>query len=71
MSFSLLLYLKPKLVVLPPLILWVYVYALDSTVMVNRNFKASPSAACVSAVSAVCKDIDIYNKDCILLRDIL
>jgi hypothetical protein len=29
---------------------------------VNRNFKVSPSARCISAVSAVCRSIDIFNK---------
>jgi hypothetical protein len=37
---------------------------------VHRNFKVSPSARCVSAVIAVCRSIDIFNKDCILLTDV-
>jgi hypothetical protein len=41
-----------------------------STFTVNRNFKVSPSARCVSAATAVCRSIDILNKDCISLTDI-
>jgi hypothetical protein len=37
---------------------------------VNRNFKVSPSARYVSAANAVCRSIDIFNKDCISLADI-
>jgi hypothetical protein len=38
-----------------------------STFSVHRNFKASPSARCVSAANTVCWNIDIFNKDHILL----
>jgi hypothetical protein len=41
-----------------------------STLTVHRNFKVSPCARCVSAASAVCRSIDIFNKDCISLSDI-
>jgi hypothetical protein len=41
-----------------------------STFTVNHNFKVSPSARCVSAANAVCRSIDIFSKDCILLTDI-
>jgi hypothetical protein len=34
-----------------------------STFVVNHNFKVSPSARCVSAANAMCKEIDIYSKD--------
>jgi hypothetical protein len=37
---------------------------------VYRNFKASPSARCVSAANTVCWNIDIFNKDRILLMHI-
>jgi hypothetical protein len=39
--------------------------------MVNHYFKLSPSASCVSAVNAVCKDTDVFNKGCIWLTDTL
>jgi hypothetical protein len=39
--------------------------------MVHHNFKVSPSASCVYAANAICKDIDIFNKDYITLTDIL
>jgi hypothetical protein len=41
-----------------------------STFTVNRNFKISPSDRCFSAAHAVCRSINIFNKDCILLTDI-
>jgi hypothetical protein len=41
-----------------------------TTFTVHRNFKVSPSARCVSAANAVCRCIDIFNKDCILLTDV-
>jgi hypothetical protein len=41
-----------------------------STFSVHRNFKASPSARCVSAANTVCWNIDILNKDRILLMHI-
>jgi hypothetical protein len=37
---------------------------------VYRNFKASPSARCVSAANTVCWNIDVFNKDRILLMHI-
>lgn len=40
------------------------------TFTVNRNFKASPAARSVSALNAVSKTTDIFNKDCIQLTDI-
>jgi hypothetical protein len=43
----------------------------DSTFMVNRYFKVSPSARCVSVANAIFRDIDIFNEDFILLTDIL
>jgi hypothetical protein len=42
-----------------------------STFMVNHNFKVSPSARCVSAANAICKNTDVFNKDYISLTDIL
>jgi hypothetical protein len=39
--------------------------------MVNHNLSVSPSARCVSAANVICKDIDIFNKDCISLTDVL
>jgi hypothetical protein len=42
-----------------------------STFVVNHNFILSPSAGCVSAVNDIFKDIDIFNKDYILLTDTL
>jgi hypothetical protein len=40
--------------------------------MVNHSFKVIVSANCVVfAAFAVCKDIDVFNKDYILLLDIL
>jgi hypothetical protein len=36
-----------------------------------HNFKVSPSARCVYAANAVCKDIEIFNKDKISLMGIL
>jgi hypothetical protein len=42
-----------------------------SSFCVHRNFKASPSARCVSFANAVCWDIDIFNKDRILLMEII
>jgi hypothetical protein len=51
-----------------------YVYPLEeldfSTFVVNHNFKVSPSARCVSAANAICKETDIFNKDKITLVDI-
>jgi hypothetical protein len=41
-----------------------------SAFSVHRNFKASPSTRCVSAANTVCWNIDIFNKDCILLMHI-
>jgi hypothetical protein len=41
-----------------------------STFTVHCNFKVSPSVRCVSAANAVCRSIDIFNRDCILLTDI-
>jgi hypothetical protein len=38
--------------------------------LVNHNFKVSPSVRCVSAANAICKEIDIFNKDKITLVDI-
>jgi membrane-associated HD superfamily phosphohydrolase len=38
--------------------------------VVKHNFKVSPSAICVSAASAICKESDILNKDRITLIDI-
>jgi hypothetical protein len=43
----------------------------STTFMLNHSFKVSPSARCVSAASAICKDIGIFNKDYISLTDIL
>jgi hypothetical protein len=40
------------------------------TFTVHRNFKVSPSARCVSDANPVCRCIDIFNKDCILLTDV-
>jgi hypothetical protein len=34
-----------------------------STFSVHRNFKASPSARCVSAANTVCWNIDVFNKN--------
>jgi hypothetical protein len=39
--------------------------------MVNHNFKVSPLPRCVSAANAICKDIDIFNNDCVSLMDIM
>jgi hypothetical protein len=41
-----------------------------STFTVNRDFKVSPSARCVSAANEVCSSTDIFNKDCISHADI-
>jgi hypothetical protein len=41
-----------------------------STFTVHRNFKASRSARCVSAAIAVCRNTDVFNRDCILLTNI-
>jgi hypothetical protein len=41
-----------------------------TTFTVHRNFKVIPSARCVSAANEVCRCIDIFNKDCILLTDV-
>jgi hypothetical protein len=41
-----------------------------STFTVHRNFKGSPSVRCASAANAVCRSIDIFNKDCIRLTDV-
>jgi hypothetical protein len=38
--------------------------------VVNHNFKVSPSARCVSAANAICKEIHFFNKDKITLTDI-
>jgi hypothetical protein len=38
--------------------------------VVNHNFKVSLSVKCVSAANAICKEIDIFNKDRIALVDI-
>jgi hypothetical protein len=41
-----------------------------SVFTVLYDFKVSPSAICVSAAKAVCRNIDIFNKHCILLTNI-
>jgi hypothetical protein len=41
-----------------------------TTFVVNHNFKVSPSAGCVSAGNALCKETDIFNKDKITFVDI-
>jgi hypothetical protein len=38
-----------------------------NTFSVQHNFKVSPCTRCVSAANAVCRNIDIFNKNCILL----
>jgi hypothetical protein len=40
-----------------------------STFTVHHNFKVSPSARFVSAANAVCRSINIFKKNCILLTD--
>jgi hypothetical protein len=68
--FFLLMFLKAKLVAhlfLPIPTRSVRDY---STFTVHRNFKVSPSARYVSAANAVCRSIDIFNKDCIRLADV-
>jgi hypothetical protein len=71
--YSLLMCLKTKFAFLPYLILSVSVYLPTriirdySTFMVNHNFEVGPSARCDIAANAICKDIDIFNKDYILL----
>jgi hypothetical protein len=42
-----------------------------SAFTVNRNFKVSPAARCVSAANANSKDIGIFNRDYISLTDAL
>jgi C4-dicarboxylate transporter len=75
MPSFLLMFLKAKLVAHLFLIWLVCAYPLGmlrdfSTFTVHRNFKVSPSARRVSAANAVCRSIDIFNKDCILLADV-
>jgi hypothetical protein len=41
-----------------------------SSFVVNKNFKVNPSTRCVSAANAICKEIDVFNKDKITLVDI-
>jgi hypothetical protein len=40
-----------------------------STCIVHRGLKVSSWAKCVSAVNAVCRRTDVFNKACILLTD--
>lgn len=42
-----------------------------SIFVVHKNVRANQPARRVSAVNAICKDNDIFNKDCILLTDTL
>jgi hypothetical protein len=42
-----------------------------STFAANGNFKVIPSATCIPAANAACRDIDIFNKDCITLKNIV
>jgi hypothetical protein len=75
MPSFLLMFLKEKLVAHLFLILLVCSYPLGllETILlftVHRNFKVSPSARCVSAANAVCRSINIFNKDCIWLTDV-
>jgi hypothetical protein len=42
-----------------------------STFAVKQSFKVSPSARCVSASNAICKDIGIFKKVHITLNDLL
>jgi hypothetical protein len=44
-----------------------------STLIANYNFEIIPwpSATHVSVADAVCKDTDVFNKDCISLADII
>jgi hypothetical protein len=75
MPFFLLMILKAKLVAHLFLIQLVCAYSLGLSeatllllcIVISRPF---PSARCVSAANAVCRSIDIFNKDCILLPDI-
>jgi hypothetical protein len=75
MPFSLLMYLKPNLAVSIFYSISIRILARIireySTFMVNHNFKVSPSAGCVSTANAICKDIDIFNKEYISVPDIL
>jgi hypothetical protein len=38
--------------------------------VVNHNFKVSPSATCISAANAICKETDIFNMVKITFVDI-
>jgi hypothetical protein len=40
-----------------------------SAFVANHSFKVSPSTRCVSDAGAVCKNMDIFNKDCISLTN--
>jgi hypothetical protein len=39
--------------------------------MINHNIKVNPSATHIFAANAICKDIDIFKKDYIVLTYIL
>jgi hypothetical protein len=66
MHFFLLICLKTKLVAHLFLIQLVCAYPPG----LSETFEVSPSARSVSAANAVCRSIDIFNKDCILLTDV-
>jgi hypothetical protein len=42
-----------------------------SSAIVHHNFRVGPTAICISAAIAVCRDIDIFNKYFILFTDII
>jgi hypothetical protein len=42
-----------------------------TTFLVNQSLMVFPSASSVSAIIGVCKNMDIFLKDCISLMDIL
>jgi hypothetical protein len=72
MLFFLLMYLKIKLAVLPFLILLAYIYPLGEleTSLPSWLTRFSRSIRCVSAANVICNEIDIFNKNKIMLVDI-
>jgi hypothetical protein len=68
------MYLKIKLVVLPRLILLTYMYPLEELDTFLPSWLTTISRSAlqldVSAANAICKEIEIFNKDRIALVDI-
>jgi hypothetical protein len=68
MPYFLLMLLRERLVAHLFWILLVWTYQLGqsyySAFTAHHYFRVSPSARCVSAVSTICRSIDMFSRDC-------